>query len=39
MNWLINQLVKMRLFQGDLDLHFVRVSMAIIYFFGLSEVV
>ncbi len=33
MNWLINRLVKMRLLQGDLDLHLVRASMVILYFF------
>jgi hypothetical protein len=33
MNWLINRLVKMRLFQEDLDLHLVRTSMVILYFF------
>ena len=33
MNWLINRLSKMRLFQGDLDLHLVRASMVVIYFF------
>src|SRR5258708_6803774 len=33
MNWLINRLAKMRLFQGDLDLHLVRASMVIMYFF------
>jgi|ERR1700758_3333389 len=33
MNWLIDRLVKMRLFPGDLDLHLVRASMVIIYFF------
>jgi len=33
MNWLVNRLVNLRLFQGDLDLHLVRVSMVIIYFF------
>ena len=33
MNWLINQLTKMRIFHGDLDNHLVRASMVIIYFF------
>ena len=33
MNWLINRVMKMRLFQGDLDLHLVRASMVILYFF------
>jgi uncharacterized membrane protein YkgB len=33
MNWPVNRLVKLRLFQGDLDLHLVRASMVIIYFF------
>lgn len=33
MNWLIDRLAKMRLFQGDLDLHIVRASMVILYFF------
>jgi uncharacterized membrane protein YkgB len=33
MNWLINRLAKMRLFQGDVDNHLVRASMVIIYFF------
>jgi hypothetical protein len=33
MNWLVNRLVKLRLFQGDLDLHLVRASMVILYFF------
>ena len=33
MNWLINRLVKMCFFHGDLDLHLVRASMVIIYFF------
>ena len=33
MNWLINRLAKMRLFQGDLDNHLIRASMVIIYFF------
>jgi uncharacterized membrane protein YkgB len=33
MNWLINRLAKMHLFQGDLDLHLVRASMVIMYFF------
>jgi uncharacterized membrane protein YkgB len=33
MNWLINRLVNLRLFQGDLDLHLVRASMVILYFF------
>ena len=33
MNWLVNRLVNLRLFQGDLDLHLVRASMVIIYFF------
>src|ERR1700730_12667144 len=33
MNWLVNRLVNLRLFQGDLDLHLVRASMVILYFF------
>ena len=33
MNWLINRLAKMRLFQGEIDNHLVRASMVIIYFF------
>ena len=33
MNWLINRLAKMRLFQEDVDYHLVRSSMVIIYFF------
>jgi len=33
MNWLINTLAKTRLLKGDLDLHLVRASMVIIYFF------
>jgi uncharacterized membrane protein YkgB len=33
MNWLINRLARMRIFQGDLDNHLVRASMVIIYFF------
>jgi uncharacterized membrane protein YkgB len=33
MNWLINRLAKMRLFQGDVDNQLIRVSMVIIYFF------
>jgi uncharacterized membrane protein YkgB len=33
MNWLINRLAKMRVFQGDVDNHLVRASMVIIYFF------
>jgi uncharacterized membrane protein YkgB len=33
MNWLVNRLVNSRLFQGDLDLHLVRTSMVILYFF------
>jgi uncharacterized membrane protein YkgB len=33
MNKLITRLAQMRLFQGDLDLHLVRASMVIIYFF------
>ncbi len=33
MNWLINRLAKMRLFQGDVDNHLIRASMVIIYFF------
>jgi len=33
MNWLVNRLINLRLFQGDLDLHLVRASMVIIYFF------
>lgn len=33
MNWLLNRLAEMPLFQGDLDNHLVRASMVIIYFF------
>ncbi|HEY4050256.1 MAG TPA: DUF417 family protein [Acidobacteriaceae bacterium] len=33
MNWLINHLAKMRIFQGDIDNHLVRASMVIVYFF------
>jgi uncharacterized membrane protein YkgB len=33
MNWLVNRLVNLRLFQGDLDLHLVSASMVILYFF------
>ena len=33
MNWLINQLAKIRLLQGDFDYKLVRASMVIIYFF------
>lgn len=33
MNWLINRVVTMRLLHGDLDLHLVRASMVIMYFF------
>jgi uncharacterized membrane protein YkgB len=33
MDWLINRLAKLRIFQGDLDNHLVRASMVIIYFF------
>jgi len=33
MNRLINRFAQMRIFQGDLDLHLVRASMVIIYFF------
>jgi uncharacterized membrane protein YkgB len=33
MNWVINRLAKMRLFQGDVDNHLIRASMVIIYFF------
>jgi uncharacterized membrane protein YkgB len=33
MNWLINRLAKVRLFEGDFEYHLVRVSMVIIYFF------
>jgi uncharacterized membrane protein YkgB len=33
MNWLVNRLLNLRLFQGNLDLHLVRASMVIIYFF------
>ena len=33
MNWLVNRLVNLRLFHGDLDLHLVRASMVILYFF------
>jgi len=31
---MVNRLVGMRLFQGDLDLHLVRASMVIIHFFS-----
>ena len=33
MNRLINRIAKMRAFRGDLDLHLVRASMVLIYFF------
>ena len=33
MNWLVNLLAKMRLFQGEFDNHLVRASMVIVYFF------
>jgi uncharacterized membrane protein YkgB len=33
MNWLINQLAKIRLLKGDFDYYLVRASMVIIYFF------
>jgi uncharacterized membrane protein YkgB len=33
MNWLINQLAKIRLLKGDFDYNLVRASMVIIYFF------
>src|ERR1700733_12580507 len=33
MNWLVNRLVNLRPFQGDLDLHLIRASMVILYFF------
>jgi len=33
MNKLITHFAQLRLFQGDLDLHLVRASMVIIYFF------
>jgi len=40
MNWLVNRLINLRLFQGNLDLHLVRASMVIIYFFfGYQKVV
>ena len=38
MNWLINLLARMRIFKRDLDNHFVRASMVIIYFmFGYQK--
>ena len=38
MNWLVNRLINLRLFQGNLDLHLVRASMVIIYFsFGYQK--
>jgi uncharacterized membrane protein YkgB len=33
MNWLINRLAKMRIFQENIDNHLVRAPMVIIYFF------
>lgn len=33
MNRLITRLAQMRLFQGDLELHLIRASMVILYFF------
>src|SRR5579863_7986421 len=33
MNWLLRQLAKIRLLQGDFDLNLVRASMVIIFFF------
>lgn len=33
MNWLINRLATIRVFQGELDNHLVRASMVVIYFF------
>ena len=33
MNWRMNRLAQTRIFKGDLDLHLVRASMVIIYFF------
>jgi uncharacterized membrane protein YkgB len=33
MNWLINQLAKIRFLKGDFDYNLVRASMVIIYFF------
>jgi uncharacterized membrane protein YkgB len=33
MDWLINRLVKIRIFEGNLDNHLVRGSLVIIYFF------
>jgi uncharacterized membrane protein YkgB len=33
MNWLINRLAKLRVFQGDVDHYLLRASMVIIYFF------
>src|SRR5258708_17353866 len=33
MNWLINELAKIRLLKGDFDYNLVRASMVIIYFF------
>ena len=38
MNWLINQLAKIRLLKGDFDYHFVRASMVLICaFFGYQK--
>lgn len=38
MNWLINQLAKIRLLKGDFDYHFVRASMVIVCaFFGYQK--
>lgn len=33
MNWFITRLSQTRIFKGDFDYHFVRISMVIIYFF------
>jgi uncharacterized membrane protein YkgB len=33
MSWLVHRLGRMRLFYGDLELHLIRASMVIIYFF------
>jgi len=38
MNWLIDRLSRMRIFNGDLDNHLVRASMVVIYFmFGYQK--
>jgi len=38
MNWLIERLARMRLFQGDMDHHLIRASMVFIYFiFGYQK--